>query len=67
MITLTDHPKPQETLPDGFPLIAVGEWPDDGWKPPPMHTIAEQREIREHHSVHICELTNKGLCANFHK
>lgn len=57
----TTSPAPVKTLPDGFPLIAVGEWPDDGWKPPPMHTAQEIRAIRARNK-HICEYTNKGDC-----
>ena len=59
----TTTPEPPKTLPDGFPLIAVGEWPDDGWKPFPMHTFAEQRKIRETNR-HICEYTDKAECAS---
>ena len=54
--------KPPPSLPDGFPLIAVGEWPDDGWKPPPMHTPAERLKIMQT-STHICDYTDKGDCA----
>ena len=57
----TTPPEPK-TLPDGFPLVAVGIWPDDGWKPLPMHTGAEIREIRKRNK-HICEYTNKGHCS----
>ena len=34
------------------------------WKPPVMHTLAEQVEIMKR-VKHICEYTNKGKCADW--
>lgn len=51
--TAAPVPAPKKELPP---------WPDDGWKPPVMHTMAEQIEIMER-GRHICEFTSKGPCA----